>query len=154
MSELREVTSQCLLIKKLYARYQLANLLPAFCSEGNCRFYLDFLAIISCFVKLSREMAEEATILNNVVLHDVTTGRILMPNVQFVYQGEEVAPQVLQRAWLTVQLQNDGSVLQINSTHPDARVNDFHISNDEATGETLHVEGLFPFEYSLLPSRC
>ncbi|ELR14041.1 uncharacterized protein ACA1_366530 [Acanthamoeba castellanii str. Neff] len=85
-------------------------------------------------------------ILSNVVLHDVTTGKVLLPNVQFVYQGEELAPQVLQRAWITVHLQQDGSVAQINSIQPDARVNGFHLSNDETTGETLHVEGFFPFE--------
>jgi hypothetical protein len=54
---------------------------------------------------------------------------------------------VLQRAWITVHLQQDGSVAQINSIQPDARVNGFHLSNDETTGETLHVEGFFPFEY-------
>jgi hypothetical protein len=58
---------------------------------------------------------------------------------------------VLQRAWITVHLQQDGSVAQINSVQPDARVNGFHLSNDETTGETLHVEGFFPFEYRTPP---
>jgi hypothetical protein len=30
-------------------------------------------------------------------------------------------------------------------------VNAFHVSNDEETGETLHVEGFFPFEYDHHP---
>ncbi len=102
-------------------------------------------------LRLQMEETEAGPILSNVVLHDVTTGKVLMPNVQFVYQGEELAPQVLQRAWITVQLQQDGSVAQINSVQPDARVNGFHLSNDETTGETLHVEGFFPFEYRAPP---
>jgi hypothetical protein len=100
------------------------------------------------------EMEAMGPILSNVVLHDVTTGKVLLPNVQFVYQGEELAPQVLQRAWITVQLQQDGSVAQINSVQPDARVNGFHLSNDETTGETLHVEGFFPFEYRTPPPHA
>lgn len=133
------------------------------------------------------ERGAPACHLNNVVLHDVATGRVLLPNVQFVYEDEEIPPQVLQRAWLTVKLDRNADaagernphedkdagrekgesslghgdlarptsvtrVAQINSGHPEARVQGFHISSDETAGETLHIEGFFPLEYVLLCS--
>lgn len=98
--------------------------------------------------------------LSHVVLHDVATGRVLLPSVQFVYEGEEVPPHVLQRARLLVHLAlADGAgerrveaepttrVAQIDPTSAETRVQDFYVSSDEATGETLHIEGFFPFEY-------
>ncbi len=94
-------------------------------------------------------MHQEAVqeLLNNVVLHDSNTGRIVFPKVQYVYEGEDVPQRALSEAWVTVELLPDsGGIKMLQAIHADASIASYYLSNDPDEGHTLHIEGAFPTE--------
>ena len=84
--------------------------------------------------------------LSHVLLHDNHSGTTLFPQVEFLFEDDEV-PAYIEQA-VRVELDKEGRVVAVKSAHPGINIGNFRVSQESDGSDTLHVDGYFPTQYA------